>query len=141
MVTLADAAALAGGTVAADTDAVAAQRRADPLLDHDTPLGELFEDQLASADLLLLNKADLVPAAGLAALTGELESRLRAGARVLPARFCQVPLSALFGLGAAAESDLASRHERHHHHPDNPHPDNPHPDNPHGGGRRGGARA
>jgi G3E family GTPase len=40
--------------------AVAEQRLADSSLDHDNPLEEVYEDQLMSADLVVLNKADLV---------------------------------------------------------------------------------
>ncbi len=60
VVTVADAAALADGRFASDEDAVNKQRQSDEMLDHDTPMGELFEDQLVCADLILLNKSDLV---------------------------------------------------------------------------------
>ena len=46
VVALTDAAALASGKLADDEVAVEERRRGDALLDHDTPLGELFEDQL-----------------------------------------------------------------------------------------------
>ena len=46
VVTLVDAAALAEGRFAADEEAVEARRQADEMLDHDTPLGELFSDQM-----------------------------------------------------------------------------------------------
>ncbi len=118
VVALADAAALASGRVAEDERELEERRRADEFLDHDTPLGELFEDQLASADLVLLNKIDLVSEEGLRRLAGELEQRLRQGARVIRSRHCRVPLEAVFGLDARAEADLDSRRERHHHHDD-----------------------
>jgi hypothetical protein len=37
-------------------------RAADDSIDHETPLSEVFEDQLACADIVLLTKADLVDA-------------------------------------------------------------------------------
>ena len=116
VIALADAAALAAGRVAGDEEALDAQRRADEFLDHETPIGELFEDQLASADLLLLNKTDLVPKETVAQLVEDLHGRLRVGARIIPSSHCRVPVEAMFGLGAAAEEDLESRAERHHHH-------------------------
>lgn len=60
VVTVLDAAALAEGRIALDEDALAAQRAADEALDHDSPVEELFHDQLRCADLVVLNKADLV---------------------------------------------------------------------------------
>ena len=116
VVALTDAAALASGRLADDEEAVEERRRGDVLLDHDTPLGELFEDQLASADLLLLNKTDLVPEKATSRLVQELEARMREGARVIGSSFCRVPVAAIFGFGAGAESDLESRRERHHYH-------------------------
>ena len=118
VIALADAAALATGNLAEDEGAVEELRRKDALLDHDTPLGELFEDQLASADLLVLNKTDLVPADTVPELVHALEARMRKGARVIAAAFSRVPVAAVFGIGAEAEADLESRKERHHLHDD-----------------------
>ena len=70
MVAVVDAAAVAEGRFADDPAAVAAQRAADPSLDHDNPLEEVFEDQLLCADLVVLNKADLVSAERLDAARG-----------------------------------------------------------------------
>src|SRR5690606_5118256 len=67
VVALADAEAVAAGRFAPDPEAVEAQRAADDSLDHETPLSEVFEDQIACADLILLTKADLAGEAGLAA--------------------------------------------------------------------------
>ncbi len=60
VVTVIDAAAVAAGRFADDPEAVARQRGADPAIDHDNPLDEVFSDQLACADLVILNKTDLV---------------------------------------------------------------------------------
>src|ERR1700676_3865437 len=65
VVAVVDGAALADGRVAADLDALARQRVADTALDHDDPIEEVFGDQIACADLVVLNKRDLVDAAGL----------------------------------------------------------------------------
>jgi cobalamin biosynthesis protein CobW len=104
-----DAAAVAAGRFADDPVAVAAQRAADPALDHDNPLEEVFTDQLQCADLVVLNKTDLVDGERLAALRSELAQRLRPGAKLVGARFGAVDAGVLLGLGAAAEDDLATR--------------------------------
>ncbi|MEB0038849.1 GTP-binding protein, partial [Pseudomonas sp. RTS2] len=54
--------AVAAGTFAAFPDQVDAQLKLDPNLDHEAPLLELFADQLARADLVILNKSDLISA-------------------------------------------------------------------------------
>jgi cobalamin biosynthesis protein CobW len=65
VIAVVDGAALADGRVAADLDALARQRGADAALDHDDPIEEVFEDQIACADLVVLNKRDLLDASGL----------------------------------------------------------------------------
>lgn len=104
-----DAAAVDSGRFADDPVAVAAQRAADPVLDHDNPLEEVFTDQLQCADLVVLNKTDLVASDRLLALRRDLTRRLRPGAKLVTARFGQVDANVLLGLGAAAEDDLAAR--------------------------------
>src|SRR5215469_5061313 len=83
VLTVIDAAALAAGRFADDPAAVAAQRAADPSLDHDNPLEEVFGDQLACADLVILNKRDLLDAAGLAEVRATLKPGLRPAVQVI----------------------------------------------------------
>src|SRR5580700_4128602 len=65
VIVVVDGAALADGRVASDLGALAKQRAADPALAHDDPIEEVFEDQIACADLVVLNKRDLIDEAGL----------------------------------------------------------------------------
>ncbi|HTZ37239.1 MAG TPA: cobalamin biosynthesis protein CobW [Stellaceae bacterium] len=109
VLTVIDAAALAAGRFADDPEAVAAQKAADPSLDHDNPLEEVFGDQLACADLVILNKTDLVAPAALARLRAELAARLRPGVRVVETRDGRLAPHVALGLAAAAENDLAAR--------------------------------
>jgi cobalamin biosynthesis protein CobW len=81
--------------------------------DHDNPLEEVFDDQLACADMVLLNKADLLDERTLAGLRTRLQSGLRAGVKVLATRHGEVDARALLGLEAAAEDDLPARPTRH----------------------------
>ena len=113
VVTVVDAAALSEGRFAADEDAVDAARRGDPMLDHATPLGELFSDQLVAADLIVLNKTDLVGADDLSAVETRLRAAMRPGTGLLRAANGHVDLAALLGLNLASEDNLAGRDSAH----------------------------
>ena len=113
VIALIDAPALAAGRFADDPAALEAQRAADPAQDHDNPLAEVFDDQLACADLVVLNKTDLLAQEAVEALAAVVTARLRPGVKLLRARFGEVDASVLLGIGAAAEDDLASRHSLH----------------------------
>jgi cobalamin biosynthesis protein CobW len=112
VVTVVDALALSEGRITIDDDAVAAQRAADPSLDHDDPIEEVFEDQLACADLVVLSKSDLVAPDALAAIEARLASVLRPGVRILRSQGAVAP-QILIGLAAGAEDDLAARAGHH----------------------------
>jgi cobalamin biosynthesis protein CobW len=112
VVAVVDAAAVRDGLFASAPEAIAAQRRADPALDHDSPLEELFEEQLAAADLVVLNKADLVAAPEWPAIEDRVRLELRPGVGMVRAA-AALPADVLIGLGAAAESDLAARPSHH----------------------------
>jgi cobalamin biosynthesis protein CobW len=113
VVTVIDAATAAEGRFASDPDAVARQRAADRAIDHDNPLEEVFTDQLACADLVILNKSDLVAPQRLAALRREIEARLRPGVKLIAAEQGRVAAPVALGLAAAAEDDLAARPSLH----------------------------
>jgi len=109
VVTVVDGPAVLAGRFADDPAAVAAQRAADPGLDHDNPLAEVYEDQLNCADLVVLNKADLLDAAGLAQLRAAVGAALPRAVQMVAARNGVVDPAVLLGLHAAAEADLAAR--------------------------------
>ena len=113
VVAVVDGPALADGRFADDEDALQAQREADDALDHESPLAEVFEDQIGCADMVILNKADLLAANGAAQGKARMAPHLRPGARVVEAAHGRVPPDLLLGLDAAAEDDLASRRSHH----------------------------
>ncbi|WP_127902459.1 cobalamin biosynthesis protein CobW [Solirhodobacter olei] len=113
VIALADAEAVAAGRFAPDPEAVQAQREADDSLDHDTPLGEVFEDQIACADLILLTKADLAGEAGIAAARAAIEAEAPRRIPMVPVRDGEVDPAVILGLNAAAEDDLAARPSHH----------------------------
>jgi cobalamin biosynthesis protein CobW len=113
VVTLADAEAVAAGRFAPDPAAVDAQRAADPQADHETPLSEVFEDQLACADIVLLSKADLAGDAGLSAASAVVRAEMPRTVPVLPLTDGVIDPRVILGLAAAAEDDLAARPSHH----------------------------
>jgi len=108
VVTVVDALALSEGRVTIDEAAVAAQRAADSSVDHDDPIEEVFEDQLACADLVVLSKSDLVSPDALTVIEARLAAVLRPGVRIVRSHGTLAPL-VLIGLNSAAEDDMAAR--------------------------------
>ncbi len=113
VIALADAEAVAAGRFAPDEAAVQAQRAADDALDHETPLSEVFEDQIACADIVLLSKADLAGEAGLAAARAVIEAETPRKLPILPLTDGVIDPRVILGLGAAAEDDLDARPSHH----------------------------
>jgi cobalamin biosynthesis protein CobW len=113
VIAVVDGAAVAAGRFADDPAALARQRAEDQSLDHDNPLEEVFEDQLLCADLVILNKADLMSAAERKDVTAEIGRTLPRMVKVVETQNGQVPVDVLLGLGAKAESDLANRPSHH----------------------------
>ncbi len=113
VIALADAEAVAAGRFAPDVAAVDAQRAADPSLDHETPLSEVFEDQILCADLILLSKADLAGEAGLAAARAVITAEMTRPVPMLAMTEGVIDPRVILGLKAAAEDDLAARPSHH----------------------------
>ena len=118
VVTVVDGKAVTDGRFAHSVEAIDAQRKLDENLDHETPLSELFEDQVACADMIVVNKTDLLDAAQADALVASLRSSARDGVQVVKTSMGKLPVDVLLGQGIGAEADLTSRHELHHHHHD-----------------------
>jgi cobalamin biosynthesis protein CobW len=106
VIALVDAAALHAGRLT-DADVQELPR------DHDNPVAELFQDQLACADLVLLNKIDLVDSTTRGDLRALLGRQLRKGVKLIEAEHGAIPAAILLGLSAAAETDLAARPSHH----------------------------
>ncbi len=115
VITVVDSPAVAAGTFAAHPEQVDQQRRQDPNLEHESPLHELFEDQLASADLVILNKADQLDAEALARVRAEIAGELPAAVKIVEASRGELPLPVLLGLNAEAELHIDGRPTHHDH--------------------------
>jgi cobalamin biosynthesis protein CobW len=112
VIAVVDAAAVAEGRFADDPARIARQRLADPSLDHDNPLEEVYDDQLMSADLVVLNKADLVDRETLDALRTQIAAAAPQ-VKIMASREGAIGADVLLGVGAAAEDDLGARPSHH----------------------------
>lgn len=121
VVTVVDCHALGIGNLVGDLAALESQREADPNLDHETPIEELFEDQLACADLVLLTKTDLVDAQTLAQVKTWLKNELQPGVKIVSVREGEVSPDLLLGFNAAVEDNLDNRHSHHDHEEEHEH--------------------
>ncbi|WP_025031771.1 cobalamin biosynthesis protein CobW [Nitratireductor aquibiodomus] len=117
VIAVVDGPALADGQVAADMDALAAQRAADETLDHDDPVEEVFDDQVACADLIVLSKSDLLDAEGNERARARIEDHLSRNVQIVPSAHGKVDPALLLGLGLAVEDDIENRKTHH----DDPH--------------------
>jgi cobalamin biosynthesis protein CobW len=113
VLTLVDGKALSEGRFATDEAALAAQRAADPTVDHENPIEELFEDQINAADMLIINKTDLLTEMELQGVETDLRALARKSTRIVRSSQGNVDLAVLLGLGAKAEDDMQNRPSHH----------------------------
>lgn len=113
VIAVVDGPAVAAGRFADDLDAIAAERAQIETIDHDNPLEEVFEDQLLCADLIVLNKTDLLSESEEAQVAAQIRNSAPRAVKILRAREGRVDPTVLLGVGAAAEDDLANRPSHH----------------------------
>ena len=113
VITVVDAKALSEGRFADDEEALGAQRAADNNLEHENPIEELFEDQLNAADLVIVNKQDLLNDTERQSVTDQLSSQIRASTKLVSSTQSAVDISILLGHSASAEDDLHNRQSHH----------------------------
>jgi cobalamin biosynthesis protein CobW len=113
VVTVVDGKANAEGRYADNEETIQAMRRADPNLEHENPIEELFNDQLNCADMVVLNKTDMISINDAERVRISLEGKVRKGTRIIKAEMGKLPITALLGLRLAAETDIANRLSTH----------------------------
>jgi cobalamin biosynthesis protein CobW len=113
VIAVVDAAAVEAGRFAHDPERLARQRQADPSVEHDNPLEEVYEDQLLCADLIVLNKSDLVGEDALLRLRRQIAAAVPRAVKVVETREGRIDAAVLLGIAAAAEDDLAVRPSHH----------------------------
>ena len=121
VVTVVDCEALTSGKLLSNLNALIIQRDEDDNIEHETPIEELFEDQLACADLVLLTKCDLVNGEELLTIKNWLSNKLRNGVRIIPCHQGKINIDVLLGFNATVEENLgvrASHHDEEEHHHD-----------------------
>jgi len=123
VVAVVDGAALAEGQVSADLEALSAQRAADEALNHDDPIEEVFEDQIACADLVVLNKRDLLDESGLARAEATVKGVLPRAVGIITVADGKVDPGALLGLGVGTENEIENRKTHHDTEEDHDHDD------------------
>ena len=133
VVTLVDGPALAGGGVVHDLDALEAQRAADEELDHESPIDELFADQIGAANLIVLSKADMLDETALGKARAAVEAQLPEPTPIIPVSGGAAPMDAILGLEMETQAHARSEHSHHHHHHhDHVDDDHHHHDHDHG---------
>ena len=123
VIAVVDGKAVADGRFADDPEAIAQQRAEDDSLDHDNPLEEVYEDQLLCADLIVMNKTDLMSDAERESVAREIKASVSRAVKVVETEGGRLETAVLLGIGAAAESDLASRPSHHDNEEDHDHED------------------
>jgi cobalamin biosynthesis protein CobW len=113
VIAVVDGLALAEGRVADDHEALEAQRDADGSIDHDDPVEEVFEDQVACADMIVLTKSDLLDAAGLATARDRVSAHLPRAVKIVSAANGAIDPAVLIGLGLAVEDNIENRKTHH----------------------------
>ena len=113
VVTVVDAAALADGRFAHDHGRLEEQRNLDDALDHETPIEELFEDQLRAADLVVLNKTDLIDAEATNGLRKTIDHAAGRAVRAVSSAMGRLPVEVVLGIGAATETLIGQRRSHH----------------------------
>jgi cobalamin biosynthesis protein CobW len=113
VVAVVDGLALAEGRVADDHEALEAQRQADGSIEHDDPVEEVFEDQIACADMIVLTKSDLLDSAGLSTAKDRVSAHLPRAVKIVVSANGSVDPAVLIGLGLAVEDDIENRKTHH----------------------------
>ena len=120
VITVVDAFGMVTGELC-NREKVQAQRLADDSLDHETPIEELFLDQLSCADLVLVSKTDLLEAEKLAEVKDLIIKKARPNVKIIPIQNGLIDNELLLGIEASTEDDLDNRHSIHEHHHEHHH--------------------
>jgi len=113
VIAVVDGAAVAAGRFADDPEELKRQAEGDAALDHENPLEEVYEDQLLCADLVVLNKTDLMSEDEISSVTGDITKTVARAVKVVRTSEGKIDAAVLLGLNAGAEADLDARPSHH----------------------------
>jgi cobalamin biosynthesis protein CobW len=113
VITVVDCDAVADGRFASDPIEIDRLQRESAELNHETPLQELFEDQLACADLVVVNKSDLVNHEQYQQTIDLIDRELPRAVKIVTSDRGAVDPQLVLGFNAGVEERL---HERPSHH-------------------------
>ena len=123
VIALADAEAVSSGQFAPNIAGVKAQRELDNSIDHETPLSEVFEDQIACADLILLTKAELASTSDKKKAKRVIANNTIRHPPIIEVVEGQIDPRLILGLEAEAENDIEQRPSHHDNEPEHDHQD------------------
>jgi cobalamin biosynthesis protein CobW len=109
VITVVDGPAVNSGLFANEPDLIQKQREADPSLDHDNPLEEVFGDQLACADMVIVSKSDMLDKKNLTEVLTLINRTSRTSVEAIPVVHGRLDPNIILGVGAAVEDDLETR--------------------------------
>lgn len=118
VITVVDGPAVADGRIAHDPQQVEAQRKADESLDHDPSLQELLEDQLSSADMVIISKSDRLDDTQRGLIKQLISERVKPQVKMLEVANGQIQSDLIMGLEFASEEGIEAVHTHHDHHHD-----------------------
>ena len=118
VITVVDGPAVAEGRFAHDPEQVEKMRAEDESLDHDPSLLELLEDQLTSADLVIISKRDMVEDSEMDTVKSRVGNHIGDGVKVLEVSNGEIASELIMGLNFASEERIEAVHTHHDHHHD-----------------------
>ncbi len=121
VITVIDGPAVAAGRFANNPEQVEQQRQSDESLDHDPDLQELLDDQLGSADLVVVSKNDLVDEATRKQVDSIVQGQVSDEIKIIHVSNGDIASELIMGLEAASEERIESVHTHHDHHHDHGH--------------------
>ena len=109
VITVVDGPAVKSGLFADDPELIKKQRAADPTLDHENPLEEVFGDQLACADMVIVSKSDMLEEGELDSVLDLINEEACTSVEAIPAIHGRLDSGIILGLDAAVEDDVDAR--------------------------------
>lgn len=116
VITVLDGPAVADGRMANNPEQIEKLRLQDENLDHDPTLQELLEDQLGSADLVIVSKTDLLNSEQQKDVEATIRAHVKDEIKTLNVSNGEISSDLIMGLDSATEDRIEAVHSHHDHH-------------------------